>query len=232
MEMNQQIPEHRVRTDQGTYDVQEIWKTIQGEGPFVGCPAVFVRLAGCNLQCPLCDTDYTSKRHHMSSVSIGLKVEELREHALSLVVITGGEPFRQPLKPLVRDLLTRGYTVQIETNGTLYQEDFPFYNEVTIVCSPKSTFINKSLQPHISALKYVVQAGHVDEADGLPTMVLGMPVRVARWWPTLGAENIYVQPADEQDEVKNAANQKAALDSCMKYGYRFCLQTHKILGLP
>lgn len=227
---NLQAPEDRVTELKGALDeidFVEIWQTVQGEGPFVGTPAVFIRLAGCNLQCPLCDTDYTTNRDKM-------KVEEV-VHAVQfmkpagLVVITGGEPFRQPLGHLLRALIVAGYTPQVETNGTLFQKDLP-YGRFHIVCSPKSPVINKQLRSHITALKYVVQAGHTDAGDGLPTSVLGMQCRVAR--PTgFPITQVYVQPADEDDPIKNKANLDAALESCMKFGYRICLQTHKIMGL-
>jgi 7-carboxy-7-deazaguanine synthase len=228
MQTNKQFPEPKDRASGAYLTVQEIWRTIQGEGPFVGMPATFIRLAGCNLQCPMCDTDYTSNKQKMHISDIYEKAR-LCEPRCGLVVITGGEPFRQNIGDLVRLLMSQGDTVQIETNGTLYQEGLP-YGKFTIVCSPKTSVINHQLRPYINALKYVVQAGHVDESDGLPTMVLGYDHRVAR---PLGFDlhDVYVQPADEQDEVKNAANLKAALDSCMKFGYRFCLQTHKLLGM-
>ncbi len=226
--LNQQKPEHKVKEDGYVLDVQEVWYTIQGEGPFVGSPAVFIRLAGCNFQCPLCDTDYTSLRAARPIEWIIEQVKNFKHRGL--VVITGGEPFRQPIGKLVRALIVVGYQVQIETNGTLFQKELP-YGSFTIVCSPKSALINSHLRPHINALKYVVQDGHVDESDGLPTMVLGLETRVAR--PEgMHPSDIYVQPADEQDDRKNAANLKVALDSCMKFGYRICLQTHKMLGMP
>ena len=55
-EFNGQPIEKVQRTFDGTLEVHSIFKTIQGEGPFCGTPAVFIRLAGCNLQCPWCDT--------------------------------------------------------------------------------------------------------------------------------------------------------------------------------
>ncbi len=151
-----------------------------------------------------------------------------------LVVITGGEPFRQDLTGIVNELHCRGWKVQIETNGTLAphgNEPFPFHN-VTIVCSPKTPRINGKLEPHIAAYKYVIQDGFVDTADGLPTVTLGKfrPARKHEQNSNTFAE-IFVQPLDEQDPVKNANNTRAALESCMKYGYRLCLQTHKMLNL-
>jgi 7-carboxy-7-deazaguanine synthase len=224
---NTQVREPLAKNDK-ELDVHSIWETIQGEGPLVGSPAVFVRLSGCNLQCPLCDTDYTSNRKMWSPDHILKVVSSLRKKGL--VVITGGEPFRQQIGPLVYLLLRTGYQVQVETNGSIYQRQMP-YGSFMVICSPKSPTINSLLGNYVSAYKYVVQAGHID-SDGFPTRVLGTDMKVAR--PTqkyFHPSEIYIQPADEQDEVRNAANLKAALEVCFKHGYRMCIQTHKILGL-
>ena len=66
---NSQPIEKRSR-DADVLEVHSIFYTLQGEGPFCGSPAIFIRLAGCNLQCPGCDTDYTSKREHLSPETI------------------------------------------------------------------------------------------------------------------------------------------------------------------
>jgi organic radical activating enzyme len=147
-----------------------------------------------------------------------------------LVVITGGEPLRQNIKPTVSILLEFNFDVQIETNGSLYR-DLP-YDGITVVCSPKTGTINKNLAPHISALKYVGKAGDLAEDDGLPLSALDHPAnpRLAR--PPAGFDGpIYLQPADEQDDEKNLSNLKAITESVLKYGYLLQLQVHKIIGV-
>lgn len=234
--MNTQPTESKFIHPQGALQLHHCFPTIQGEGPFAGTPAIFVRLAGCNLQCPACDTDYTSKRQTVSPHEIISDVErwvpEKRRHR-QLVVITGGEPFRQNIKPLVIALYERGYRAQIETNGTLFPEGGEFPVELcTIVCSPKTGKINASLARYVAAFKYVVQAGFVHPADGLPISTLGQikQTEVAR--PPVGSlAEIYVQPLDEQDVDKNRANTEAAVQSCLTFGYRLCIQTHKLANL-
>lgn len=110
--------------------------TLQGEGPNLGEPAVFVRLYGCNLDCAWCDTPYTwdtkgklgvvykatDESRHMTLAEVRAAVLGLHAPlARPMVVITGGEPLVQAsgLALLVRDLLDHGYRVEIETNGTL-----------------------------------------------------------------------------------------------------------------
>lgn len=228
---NLQSPEKPVDNVHGFIDFISVFDTIQGEGPFAGRPAVFIRLAGCNIQCKLCDTQYTEGRRQASAVEIADEVYSLRKKGL--VVITGGEPMRQArIGDLVMELWRRNYITQIETNGTLFHKDFPWLpKQVSIVCSPKTARLSKNIWPYLHCLKYVVQAGKIDEEDGLPTEVLGMPLRVARPEPNFNGE-IYIQPCDEQEEEKNKANLDTAKQVCFKYGYRLSIQTHKALGLP
>ena len=116
MEKNQQ-PVESVVVDPTHLDVHSQWNTIQGEGPYAGHQATFIRLAGCTLMCPGCDTDYTSNREKARIRDI---VAYCENQSPGLVVITGGEPFRQKLDLLCLMLLAAGKTVQIETNGTVW----------------------------------------------------------------------------------------------------------------
>lgn len=247
MQLNSQTPEKRVISDGAVLSVHSIFYTIQGEGPFCGTPAVFLRLAGCNLQCPLCDTDYTSGRRNMGVEEIALEVckcyptRSINGFAMpKLVVITGGEPFRQNLQKLLIKLIGRGFFVQIETNGTFppseclwYEKDISRRQGVYIVCSPKAGKINKNLEEHICAFKYVMAWDDViDNGDGLPLHPLDHPSKpyVAR--PTFFTRvPIYLQPTDHQDALLNSKSIQKCVEMCMRHGYILQLQTHKILGL-
>ena len=97
----------------------EIYKSIQGESSFAGMPCVFVRLAGCNLRCSWCDSEYTfSGGQKMSEREILAEVQRLSP-ARGLVEITGGEPMLQDreLIPFMRHLIDAGYQVLLETSG-------------------------------------------------------------------------------------------------------------------
>lgn len=232
--LNTQKVERVSYSEQGILDVVNVWQTIQGEGPFAGFVSTFVRLAGCNLQCPGCDTDYTSSRQAHTPEDLLAVIEKvsrgpagMRNSGQHLVVITGGEPFRQNLTPLVRLLGFNNYHVQIETNGTLFDQDFSYLRS-TIVCSPKAGKVNEHLQDFVTVLKYVVRAGEVDPEDGLPTSVLGGP-RPARPWNA--RMPIYLQPMDEGDVERNKDNLRAAVGSCLQFGYILGMQIHKIAGL-
>lgn len=216
-------------------DIHSVFHTIQGEGPFCGQPAVFIRLAGCNLQCPGCDTDYTLGRKRTETRHIVENVLCMLDGTRTdLVVITGGEPFRQDIRLLCRTLLKCGLRVQIETNGTLYIDDMPWGNSrFHVVCSPKAGKVNVNLQEHISAYKYVMAHDSVHPEDGLPVRALGHTAvpRVARPEIEHGRRPVYLQPMDAQDADVNAKNLRACIDSCMRFGYILQLQVHKLINM-
>lgn len=232
--LNQQPIEKRELRSDGTIDVHSIFPTIQGEGPFCGTPCVFVRLAGCNLQCPACDTDYTSKRQAYTPAAVVAEVEQFRKSGL--VVVTGGEPFRQNIRAMVYALLDEGYFVQIETNGTLQPPELPYNihpeqrRGVYVVSSPKTGKLYPTIYNIACALKYVVHFNDMDWTDGLPRSALGhtgYPARPPEGWN----RPIYVQPMDAKDEEVNRRNYDTAVQSCMKFSYTLQVQIHKIVGV-
>ena len=103
---------------------------------------------------------------------------------------------------------------------------------LTIVCSPKAGKVNKNLERHIKAYKYVLHADSVDPSDGLPILALGHSAapRVARP-PAHFTGDIFVQPIDVQDPVENHRHMLATVATVAEYGYRLCLQIHKIIGV-
>lgn len=102
--------------------VNEIFYSISGEGRYQGRPAVFVRLAGCNLRCSYCDTSYSQSecQGRLQSVSRILGIVSAEGNwRYPPVVITGGEPLVQDIAELVQALLKRGHPVEVETNGSI-----------------------------------------------------------------------------------------------------------------
>ena len=224
--MNTQQPEKISHSFDGSVlDVHSIFSTIQGEGPYSGQRAIFIRLAGCNLQCPLCDTDYTEGRFEKQVNQLVKDVVEVGGKS-QLVVITGGEPFRQNITQLANLLLSEGYRVQVETNGTVYLENFP-YNQVTIVCSPKTPNLHPKLVDYIDHYKYVVMKGKVD-SDYLPINVLGLEYAKPISKP-VEDKPVYIQPCDSKDQVENKSNLDICIKAVMEMGYTLNLQVHKII---
>jgi 7-carboxy-7-deazaguanine synthase len=206
--------------DGSTLSVVEIFPTLQGEGPYVGQPSVFVRLGGCNLACDFCDTEF-EKFEEMNLESVVERILHTAGTVRDLVVITGGEPLRQNIGPLCEKLLAVGLRVQIETNGTLWR---PLPSEVDIICSPKVTdgnyhVLRPDLLARVNALKFIVSASEGEYHT------IGDVGQSTRKIP------IYVQPMDEYDPIRNKANTHYALELAQANGYRLSLQTHKILGI-
>jgi len=207
--------------DGSTLQVQHIFATIQGEGPYAGVPAVFVRLGGCNLACAFCDTEFESfKTISLEAIMTSVKqLAKSNDSPITLIVITGGEPLRQPISPLCEALIAAGFKVQIETNGTLWRE---LPEAVEIVCSPKNSGsgyfpIRPDLLARVNAFKFIVSAtepGYGGVAD------VGQ-----------GDRPVYVQPMDAYDEAANAANHRLAAELALRHNYRLSLQLHKILGM-
>lgn len=213
--------------------VQEIFPTIQGEGPLAGLPAVFLRLAGCNLRCYWCDTDFeTSDLRLTHAQTVQQVLEAAQRVRCNVVVVTGGEPFRQNVSPVILELADRGFHVQVETAGTLDLDDFPWGDpRVSVVVSPKTPKVNDAMY-RAHAWKYIVAAGETAELDGLPvrsTQRQGEFANIAR---PLNVAPVYVQPRDEHHEELTRLNYTEAARICMKYGYRLSMQLHKLIGVP
>jgi len=99
--------------------ITEIFYSIQGESSFAGLPCAFVRLTWCNLRCSWCDSEYTFTGG--TEMSVDEVLEAVRSYGCPLVEITGGEPLVQKREccELARRLCDEGYTVLIETGGSL-----------------------------------------------------------------------------------------------------------------
>lgn len=203
--------------DGSTLFVQEIFPTLQGEGPLAGTPAIFIRLGGCNLACSFCDTEFESfvelTLPEVLAQVAGCRAQE------KLIVITGGEPLRQNIAPLCEALIAEGFAIQIETNGTLWR---PLPESVRIVVSPKNTGIGyqplrADIAERAEAIKFIISKSN--------SLYNDISIIAPHATP------IYVQPMDEMDEEKNAANVQRCLEISQKTGARLSLQLHKMLGI-
>lgn len=114
--------------------VSEIFTSFQGEGPYVGTPATFLRLYGCNLNCQWCDTDIST--YEMLSVDdvAEILMTQMEFNNINLLVITGGEPTLQmeEIKRLIKEL-PEDIKIQLETNGSIFE----YIPEIEYVISPK-----------------------------------------------------------------------------------------------
>jgi 7-carboxy-7-deazaguanine synthase len=211
--------------DGNILEVKNIFKTIQGEGPFAGEPAVFIRLGGCNLACSFCDTEF----ENFKTSSLQTVIDEVLKFSLNsqniriikLVVITGGEPLRQPIEKLCQKLIDLEFKVQIETNGTLYR---PLPGEVHIVCSPKASsqgynLIREDLLKKISAIKFLIakDLNAYNNISEIGQTKFNIPV--------------FIQPIDQNDEKLNRENTELAIKLALESGNNISVQIHKFLNI-
>ena len=211
-----------------SYAVKEIFLTLQGEGVHAGRRAVFLRFAGCkswtgreedrtSAVCQFCDTDFVGMdgenggRYEASELAA--KVAALwgdgREHRY--VVMTGGEPMLQVDDALVDALHAQGFTIAIESNGTIAAH--PGIDWLCI--SPKAG--SEVVQRRGNELKLV-----------WPQQ--GSDIAAMEGW---GFDNFLIQPMDSGDSGVNESNRKAAIEFVSQNPkWRLSLQNHKLLGLP
>ena len=208
-----------------SYAVKEIFLTLQGEGAHAGRTAVFCRFSGCNLWsgreedraraiCRFCDTDFVGTDGTLGNryaTAEGLAETIARQwtgdDCNRYVVLTGGEPLLQVDTPLVAALHARGFTIAVETNGTIEAPEGLDW----ICVSPKA------------GAELVLRAGHelklvYPQAGAEPENFAG-----------LAFERFSLQPMDGPDVVENAAR---AVEYCLRHPqWRLSVQTHKSLGI-
>jgi len=104
--------------------ISEVFWSAQGEGVRSGTPAVFVRLAGCSLRCPYCDTRRAwSRGRRLSAGAVADAVAGLKtSYPRSRLVVTGGEPLEQDLGELLAAFRGRSWFTAVETNGLHFQD--------------------------------------------------------------------------------------------------------------
>lgn len=219
------------------YKVNEIFETIQGEGSFTGAPAIFVRLQGCPVGCPWCDTKHTwavNPDLQVTTDTVMSKTAETEQWAnldsaqiLALfqansyqarhVVITGGEPCMYDLNRLCNVLHDAGYQTQIETSGTF---------EVLV---PKQSWVTVSPKVDMKGGFKVLQSA-LDRADEIKHPV-AMDKHIEQLLSLLqhtdiSKKLIYLQPISQQKKAT-----ALAIAYCKKYNWRLSVQVHKYLGI-
>ena len=211
-----------------SYSVKEIFYTLQGEGANVGRPAVFCRFTGCNLwsgreedrengpgTCShWCDTDFvgtdgTLGGRYASAEALAdtIAAQWAGAGANRYAVLTGGEPLLQVDTALIDALHARGFSIGVETNGTIEPPDGMDW----ICVSPKA------------GADLVIRRGQelkliYPQADAAPEAFVD-----------LDFERFSLQPMDGPDIIENTAR---AVDYCLRHPqWRLSLQTHKTLGI-
>ena len=209
-----------------SYQVKEIFYTLQGEGANAGRPAVFCRFAGCNLwsgreqdraeaTCQFCDTDFvgtdgTLGGKFQNAELLAARIEAQwpeNDRDNRFVVMTGGEPLLQVDDDLIAALHAKGFKIAVETNGTIAAPQ-----GIDWICvSPKAGAVWVQREGH--ELKVVWPQPTLDFAE----------LEAARF------THRYLQP---MDNILQADNIRRCIALCMERpAWRLSLQTHKITGI-
>lgn len=205
------------------YEVIEIYSAVQGEGVNAGLPMVIVRLRGCNLRCPWCDTKYAWPDAGVGSKSMNAQaiVEEVKRYPnIRWVMLTGGEPTMQDLSSLCSALNAIGRSTALETNGTL-----PIHRGVDWACvSPKLNVLggDRILIPNLliaNELKFVV--GCEEDLNLVNQFLIDHLQHLLR-----GNVQICLQP-ESQDPIAT----KLCYEECVERGWRLSVQLHKFIGI-
>jgi organic radical activating enzyme len=188
------------------YRVNEIFYSLQGEGFWTGTPMVFLRLSGCNLQCPFCDTDHSAFRE-MTEEEIVSEIQSLAGNC-RCVCITGGEPSLQLDGRLTAALHRAGFRIHLETNGTRTLPEGIDW----ITVSPKADV------PGLRGNGTVV----LDRADEVKVVFQGADVEK---WLQIPARSYFLQPCSGENTAKT-------VDYILRHPlWRLSLQTHKYLNI-
>ena len=207
------------------YSIKEIYYTIQGEGHQTGRPAIFCRFAGCNLWsgreedrakaiCQFCDTDFIGtdgpNGGKYDAKELARKINSLwpNDQEFKFVVFTGGEPLLQLDERLIACIQGQGFSIAVETNGTI-----PIPDGIDWVCvSPKA------------GSQLVVESG--DELK----LVFPQHNCMPEDFIAMDFIHFYLQPMDNEHITQNI---KATIEYCLEHPqWKLSLQSHKYIGIP
>ncbi len=218
----------------------ELYKSVQGESSFTGLPCIFVRLAGCNLRCAWCDSEYTfSGGKPFTADEIVAEIEALAP--CRLVEFTGGEPMLQAreLLPLMERLIAAGYTLMIETSGERPLADVPkaVHKIVDVKCPGAGAAANSFRMENLEALtrndevKFVLS----DRADYEFARTFILEHRLREKVGGVLLSPAFVQTPSPQRTADNMAlNPRLVVEWMMADGLdaRLSLQIHKFIWEP
>jgi organic radical activating enzyme len=210
--------------------VSEIFTSVQGEGPSVGTPSVFVRLQGCSVGCAWCDTKYSWDAGNGEELTLESVLRRVKDAGPQNVVVTGGEPLEHPaLGPLVRALHALVRRIEIETAGVALPPDLPVdqWNVSLKLAHSGVPLERRLIAPAIERFrdlgawfKFVVG----DERD--LDEVLAIQSRHA-----LPSERILLMPLGLRRDEQQALMPEV-ISWCTRHGFRFSPRLHILVWGP
>jgi 7-carboxy-7-deazaguanine synthase len=207
--------------------IAEVFYSIQGEGATAGMPAVFVRLQGCSVGCRWCDTRYSWDPAAGREVALDKLVEEALAFPCRRSVITGGEPLESSLfAPLVRALQGRGFTLEVETSGTLPPPPVPVDQwNVSVKLAGSGVPEMKRIDP--DAIREFLRLGAwwkfvvVDTGDVAEVLRLAERFALPRERVLLMSEGVHREEILERSPW--------VWEECTRHGFRFSPRLHILL---
>ena len=198
------------------YEISEIYPAIQGESYHAGTPCTIVRMQGCNLRCSFCDTAYAQQPGLLEKWPLDdlLKKIEDKLTPSKVVLITGGEPLLQDLKPLTENLLARKIKIHLETNGSVDIKHLDTYFD-HISMSPKQS-------------RYATKLRKCDDLKLLyPWIHEDITYKNFSIYKT---DSFIIQPIEDENYKQNLKEAEKYVLNTAKNGLRLGIQVHKILG--
>jgi len=215
------------------YRISEVFRSVQGEASHTGTPSAFIRLHGCSVGCPWCDTPYTwrdpvepvdfqalveasKEAAVVASASVDMLCDWVAAQNVQHVVITGGEPLEQDLLPLVEAL---PFVVQVETSGTVaagpeLARAVDWWTVSPKVGMPGGLAVRPEMLRLASEIKMPVS--RESDIETLKALLVDAHPCVPVWLQPLSLS-------------KRAT--RLCVDAAGLHGWRVSLQTHKMAGM-
>jgi organic radical activating enzyme len=189
--------------------VNEIFYSLQGEGGRQGEASIFIRLAGCNLKCDFCDTDFAAGK----DMKVNEILDFIRQFPCRWIVWTGGEPTLQLTDEILLFFKEAGFWQAIESNG---HKPLSALLDYTVVSPKGNTACARKINASVNEIRLPVQ-----KSDKIPA-IASLPV----------AEHYFLSPVFTNEETTTKAN----IDYCVALikqhpAWRLSLQIHKLIGI-
>ena len=207
--------------------VNEIFKSIEGEGIRTGYPVTFIRLYGCNLNCNYCDTRYSCEGKDYTEMQIPSIVKEVEKLEVKRITLTGGEPLiYKNVEGLVDELLNEGFEVNIETNGSV--DIYPYIKKpnVIITMDYKSISSGENSKMNPANFRYLREQDVLKFVVGSKEDLADMKRIIETYSPSC---NIFVSPIFNQIETSEIV--EFIKDNKLNE-VRVQVQLHKIIWEP
>lgn len=202
----------------------EIFYSIQGEGPNLGKPAIFLRFGACNLRCTWCDSKFTwdPKVQDNFQTTVEAIIKQIKRYPCKYLVITGGEPMLQ--QKAIAEIMKAlpGYTAEIETNGSVESKIDHYLTQIN--CSPKLK--NSGNKPYFLKIKSTNKKAIFKFVITKPENLKEIKAYIKKY--QIPSSKVWLMP---EGVTKRAIEEKSKwlIEICKREGYHFTIRLHILL---